>query len=55
MARYVDFLNKIVWGAPALVLILGVGLYLGFRTGFAQLRLFPRAVKLFLSRFRQGT
>jgi len=47
-------LNKTVWGAPALVLILGVGLYLTIRTGFVQIRLFPRALKAFLSRFRGG-
>lgn len=39
-----------VWGAPALILILGVGLYLSVRTGFAQLRSFLTATKLFLSR-----
>ena len=44
-------LNRFVWGVPALVLILGVGLYLSCRTGFAQLRLFPGALKRFLSRF----
>lgn len=54
MAGYLDFVNKIVWGAPALVLILGVGVFLSFRTGFAQIRLFPKAVRLFLGRFRQG-
>lgn len=32
-----------VWGAPALILILLVGLYLSVRTRFAQLRLLPRA------------
>ena len=53
MAGYLDFANKIVWGVPALVLILGVGVYLSFRTGFAQLRLFPNALRLFFSRFRQ--
>ena len=39
-----------VWGVPALVLILGVGVYLSIRTGFAQLRSFPKAMKLFISR-----
>lgn len=40
-------INSFVWGIPALVLILGVGLYLTFRTGFAQLRYFPRAMRHF--------
>lgn len=30
--------NNFVWGVPAMVLIIGVGLYLSFRTGFVQLR-----------------
>lgn len=37
-------INSFVWGIPALVFVLGVGLYLSFRTGFAQLRYFPRAM-----------
>ena len=40
-------LNRLVWGAPMLLLILGVGVYLSVRTGFAQLRLFPRAMGRF--------
>lgn len=46
----IDFLkaaNKIVWGAPALILILGVGLYLSIRTGFIQFRLLPKAFRMF--------
>lgn len=53
MARFLDLANGIVWGAPALVLIIGVGLLLSFRTGFAQLRLFPKAAALFWRRLRQ--
>lgn len=41
MTKYIDGLNRIVWGAPALVLIVGVGLYLSLRLRFAQLTLFP--------------
>lgn len=29
-----DFVNGIVWGPPILILIVGAGLYLSFRTGF---------------------
>ena len=43
MTIYLDRLNNIVWGAPALVLILVVGLYLSFRLGFVQLTLLPAA------------
>ena len=45
-------INGLVWGAPALVLILGVGLYLSLRTGFIQLTLFPKALKGFFGKFR---
>ena len=50
MRKYLDILNHIVWGAPALVLILGVGIYLTVATGFAQFRLFPRAMGCFFRR-----
>lgn len=50
MAQFVDFANRFVWGAPALILILGVGLYLCLHTGFIQLRLFPDACCAFFSK-----
>jgi len=37
--------DGIVWGIPAIVLILGVGLYLSIRTGFLQLRKFGYAMR----------
>ena len=45
-------INNVVWGVPALVMILGVGVYLSLATGFAQLRLFPKALKSFLEKLR---
>lgn len=54
MSEFLEWLNEVVWGVPALVLILGVGLYLSLRTGFAQLTLLPRSLKLFISRLRGG-
>ena len=51
MQKYLDVLNHIVWGAPALVLILGVGIYLTIFTGFIQFRFFPRAIRTFFFRF----
>ena len=54
MQKYLEILNHIVWGAPALVLILCVGLFLTVRTGFVQFRLFPRAVRQFFSRLAGG-
>ncbi len=45
--------NAVVWGAPALVLILGVGIYLSVAAGFPQIRLFPKAMRQFVRQFRQ--
>lgn len=40
-----DAVNGFVWGLPAIVCILGVGLLLTFRTGFVQVRRFGYAFK----------
>ncbi|MBQ1985942.1 MAG: sodium:alanine symporter family protein [Clostridia bacterium] len=45
-----DKVNDFVWGVPAIVCILGVGLYLSVRTGFVQLRKFGFAMKNTLGR-----
>ena len=37
--------NNFVWGIPAIICIIGVGLYLSIRTGFIQIRKFPLAMK----------
>lgn len=37
--------NNLVWGVPAIVCILGVGLLLSIRTGFLQFRKFPDAMR----------
>ena len=47
MAEILDKLNAFLWGLPALVGILGVGLYLTVRTGFVQIRFFPGALRRF--------
>ena len=54
MAECIESINRMVWGLPALILILGVGILFSIRTRFAQLRLFPRAVRYFLSRLKPG-
>ena len=54
MQKYLEVLNHVVWGVPALVLILGVGFFLTLRTGLAQFRLFPMAVRHFFSRLAGG-
>ena len=53
MTKILESFHGLLWGAPALVLILGVGFYLSIRTGFAQLRFFPQAVRDFISKFRR--
>ena len=40
-------LYRIVWGVPALVLLLGVGLWLSVKTRWIQFRLLPRSLKHF--------
>ena len=40
-----NVLNGFIWGVPAMVCIIGVGLYLSIRTGFIQIRKFPYALK----------
>lgn len=37
--------NSFVWGVPAMICIVGVGLLLSFRTGFIQFRRFGTAMK----------
>ena len=49
MEEILEKINGFVWGLPALVGILGVGLYLTVRTGFVQLRLLPEAFAGFLA------
>lgn len=52
MLGVLETVNRFVWGVPALILILGVGIYLSLRTGFAQIYLFPKALRSFLRQFR---
>ena len=42
--------NNFIWGAPAMICIIGVGLYLSIRTNFLQIRKFPYAMKITLGR-----
>lgn len=51
MEHILEKVNAVVWGAPALIGILGVGIYLTVRTRGAQVRLFPDAIKSFLASF----
>ena len=54
MLKALESINRFVWGFPALVLILSVGILLTVRTGWAQFRLFPNAIRAFLSSFRRS-
>ena len=52
MTKFLEELNDLVWGAPLLILILGVGLFLTVGAGVPQLLLFPRSVRIFFLRLR---
>ena len=45
-----DVINGLVWGAPAMICIIGVGILLSVRTGFIQFRKFPYAMKATLGK-----
>ena len=62
MAAFVDFITRIndavngfVWGVPAMICIIGVGILLSVRTGFIQFRKFGTAMKATIGRlFSRG-
>ena len=45
-----NVVNNFIWGAPAMICIIGVGLVLSFRTRFLQIRKFPYAMKVTIGR-----
>ena len=45
-----QILNNFIWGVPAMACIIGVGLYLGVRTGFIQVRKFGYAIRTTIGR-----
>ena len=47
---FLQRIYQIVWGVPTMLLILSVGVYITWRTRFAQLRLLPAALKQFFGR-----
>ena len=49
-----ESINRIVWGVPTLLLILGAGIFLTVRNGFPQVVLFPAALRDFLRKCRPG-
>ena len=54
MGNNIAHIHDFVWGAPGLISILGVGIYLSWRLGFVQITLFPAALKHFLGQFLPG-
>ena len=42
--------NNFIWGVPAMICIIGVGLFLSIRTKFIQIRKFPYAMKVTIGR-----
>lgn len=50
ITRVNQVVNNFIWGLPAMVCILGVGLLLSVRTNFLQIRKFPYAIKTTLGR-----
>ena len=54
MVEFITSINKVlndfIWGVPAMVCIIGVGLYLSIRSGFLQFRKFGYAMKCTVGR-----
>lgn len=46
--RFLRSVHSVVWGIPALIMIVGVGILLTVKTRFAQFNLFPHAIKMFV-------
>ena len=42
--------NNFIWGVPAMICIIGAGLYLSIRTNFLQIRKFPYAIRVTIGR-----
>ncbi|NCU17717.1 alanine/glycine:cation symporter family protein [Pallidibacillus pasinlerensis] len=49
LEKLLGSISDFVWGVPLIVLLVGTGIYLTFRLGFLQLRLFGYAMKLTFS------
>ena len=45
-----NVVNNVIWGVPAMICIIGVGLYLSIRMGFIQIRRFTYAMKVTIGR-----
>ena len=54
MTKFICAANEVIWGIPALILILAVGVLLSVRTGWVQFRLFPCAIRTFFNSFKNN-
>ena len=45
-----NVINNFIWGVPAMICIIGVGLYLSFGLRFLQIRKFPYAIRVTIGR-----
>lgn len=53
MENILKIANGVLWGIPVLLMILIVGIFLSFRSGFAQIRLLPLALRKFFSSLKK--
>lgn len=53
--QVINYLAGLVWGLPAIVVLVGTGLAIGILGGFFQIRSFPKAVKNMLYKGTGGT
>lgn len=51
--KILEQINHFIWGLPVLSMILFAGIFLTFKTNFAQIRMFPAAVTHFCSSLRK--
>ena len=45
-----NVINNFIWGVPAMICIIGVGLYLSFGLHFLQICKFPYAIRVTIGR-----
>lgn len=55
MTVFLSLLHNLVWGLPILILILGTGIRLSVKSGFAQFRLFPVAARKLVQSLKTET
>lgn len=54
MQNFIIRLNSVIWGVPALILILGVGMYLTLQLRFVQITMLSQATRCFLRKLFPG-